>query len=242
MHSLLIGKLECDYGNLMQYFAIYDLDKTITRRATFPPFIWHVLKYYHPTRIWVLPLMGLTSLAFGFKLLSRARLKEINLKLLLGSPIQNDLAQKMAESFARHVRNTNLLKGALDQINEDRAAGYQIVIASASYSFYVEAIARELGIDQILATDCVGRNDAQFLPLIAGENCYGQAKLDRVKALFAEWALDRSQASIRFYSDHVSDAPCLTWADEGFATNPHAPLKSLAQARGWTILNWLSES
>ena len=51
-------------------------------------------------------------------------------------------------------------------------------------------------------------------------------------------SIAREQAYIRFYSDHASDAPCLEWADEAFATNPHGRLRTLARTRGWTILDW----
>ena len=54
----------------------------------------------------------------------------------------------------------------------------------------------------------------------------------------ADKDLARGDAHIRFFSDHVSDAPCLDWADEGFAVNAHAPLRALAKKRGWAILDW----
>ena len=47
-----------------------------------------------------------------------------------------------------------------------------------------------------------------------------------------------SHHHVRFYSDHVSDAPTLDWADEAFAVNPHAPLLALAREKGWDVLRW----
>jgi phosphoserine phosphatase len=43
---------------------------------------------------------------------------------------------------------------------------------------------------------------------------------------------------VRAYSDHVSDAPLLEWADEPFAVNAHGPLRKLADMRGWPQLDW----
>lgn len=54
----------------------------------------------------------------------------------------------------------------------------------------------------------------------------------------AREGLTRSDLRIRFYSDHVSDAPVLEWADEPFAVNAHGPLRKLAAAKGWTVLDW----
>ena len=48
----------------------------------------------------------------------------------------------------------------------------------------------------------------------------------------------RSDVHVRAYSDHVSDAPLLEWADQGFAVNAHGPLQTLAAARGWPLLDW----
>ena len=67
---------------------------------------------------------------------------------------------------------------------------------------------------------------------------YGWAKLRMVERWMADKDLARGDAHIRFFSDHVSDAPCLDWADEGFAVNAHAPLRALAKKRGWAILDW----
>ncbi len=54
----------------------------------------------------------------------------------------------------------------------------------------------------------------------------------------AEEGIARDDAHIRFYSDHVSDAPALDWADEAFAVNAHGPLRELARQKGWAVLDW----
>jgi phosphoserine phosphatase len=73
---------------------------------------------------------------------------------------------------------------------------------------------------------------------IAGENCYGAAKLRMIEAWLAAQGIARADAVVRFYSDHVSDAPSLQWADVGIATNPHRRLRTLAHARGWAVEDW----
>ena len=57
-------------------------------------------------------------------------------------------------------------------------------------------------------------------------------------AWMAAQAIDRGQAHIRAYSDHVSDAPMLEYADLPFAANPHRRLALLAAARGWPRVDW----
>ncbi len=224
----------------MQRIAFYDLDKTITRRATFPPFIIHVLKKYGRRRMLGIPYMLLLTLSYLIGFLSRSRLKEKNLALLVGQrPSESDLLN-MATTFARETVADNMLNPALAQIEADREAGYRIVIASASFRFYVAAIGKQLGILDVIATNLRTDGAIHYQPIISGRNCYGADKLVMVKDWMTREGLDRSLCHIRFYSDHVSDAPCLDWADEAFATNAHQPLQDMADAKGWVTLNWLN--
>ena len=78
-----------------------------------------------------------------------------------------------------------------------------------------------------------------MLARIDGHNCYDAAKLELVQRVDGQaHGLERAHCHIRAYSDHVSDAPLLNFADEPFATNPHGPLTQMAKANGWTILDW----
>jgi HAD superfamily phosphoserine phosphatase-like hydrolase len=221
----------------MTRISIYDMDKTITRAATFGPFLRYAVPRTGPWRVILLPLVVLVTLAYGLKVISRGTLKQTNLALLMGGRINAAKLAETSRGFAGQMLATNTLRGALDQIAADRAAGYRIVIASASYAFYVTEIARLIGVSDVIATQATADGGA-LRPKIDGENCYADAKLTMVKAWCAAQGIDRAAAHIRFYSDHVSDAPCLNWADEAFATTPHPPLRRLAAQRGWTIVDW----
>lgn len=221
----------------MEQLSIFDMDKTITRAATFGPFLAYAVPRHRPWRVILLPFLLLTSLGFGVRLINRGKLKELNLGLMLGRRIPQHELTRIARSFAGFTLARNSLAEALARIEEERAQGRRIVLATASYAFYVREIANLLGVKDVIATQATKMGDA-LSPRINGENCYGPAKLRMVQSWMAQKGLDRAQSHIRFYSDHVSDAPCLDWADEGFATNAHAPLRTLAAKRGWTILDW----
>ena len=64
--------------------AIYDMDRTVTRRATYTPFLLHCALRRSPWRLLLLPFVILSMLAYVGKLIDRGRLKEINHRLLLG--------------------------------------------------------------------------------------------------------------------------------------------------------------
>ncbi len=67
----------------MTDLAIYDMDRTVTRRATYTPFLLHCALRLEPWRLLLLP-RGRSMLAYVAKLIDRGRLKEINHRLLLG--------------------------------------------------------------------------------------------------------------------------------------------------------------
>lgn len=216
--------------------AFYDMDRTITVHPTYARFLLWMALRNKPWRLLLLPLSALASVGYLLRLVSRDELKQINQRLLLGSLRVARLAEPMA-AHADHVMAGNIRPGALAMIAADRAEGYRIVIATASYRLYVEAIARRLGIDDVIATDLhVSRG--MVLARIAGHNCYGPHKAEMIADWMAEHHLDRATCHIRCYSDHVSDVPMLELADEAFVTNAHMPMRLVARAQGWPELDW----
>ncbi len=218
--------------------AIYDMDRTVTRTGTYTPFLLHVALARAPWRLVFAPLVPFVMLAYALRLITRARLKEINLRLLLGGRVPQAELAPLVASFAERTWQFNTLPGARRQIEADRAAGRRLVLATASYRLYVEAIAARLGFDDVIATNSIIGIDARVTATIDGENCYGPAKLRAVEAWLAAQGIARADADIRFYSDHQSDAPVMAWADAPFAANPSRKMRALATRRGWPVVDW----
>jgi len=221
----------------MHAIAIYDLDKTITYAPTWTSFLVATARTQNPWRLALLPFAGVATLCYALKMVDRAGLKQVTQRLMLGNGWQDSHATQAVAAFADRVAADGVYAGARAAIAADRAAGRRIVLATASYAFYAGAIAERLGFDDVIGTGVV-REDGRLRARIDGENCYGPAKLRMIEAWMAGEGIARSVAVIRFYSDHVSDAPTLEWADEAFAVNAHGPLRLLARARGWTIVDW----
>lgn len=222
----------------MQRLAIYDMDKTITRAATWMPFLLHAARTRAPWRLALLPLLAGEGIAYSAGLLGRGALKENAQRLMLGSAVPQPVMAAAANAFADRLMANGVYPAACARIAEDRAAGYRLILATASFDFYVQAIAARLGFDAVIATGSVMAQDGAIRAVIDGENCYGPAKLRMIEAWLASQHIARGGAHIRFYSDHVSDAPTLDWADEAFAVNPHAPLRAMAAQAGWPVLDW----
>jgi HAD superfamily hydrolase (TIGR01490 family) len=222
----------------MSDLAIYDLDRTVTRRPTYTPFLLHCAARKAPWRLLLIPVVLLSMLGYGLRLIDRARLKEINHQLLIGAHIHPRDLQPLVESFADAQVRSNIRPGARRAIERDRAEGRRLVLATASYRLYADAVAERLGFDDVIGTGSVIGLDDRVHAKIAGENCYGPAKLRMVADWVEKSGLKGEHGHVRFYSDHVSDQPAFEWADEPVAVNPHGKLRRLAEHRGWAIEDW----
>ena len=215
--------------------AIYDMDRTITRTGTYAAWLIFWARHEAPWRLALLPLAGLAGVGFALRLVTRGRLKEINQWLLMGDGAQRDRVRIVADLYAARVLTRNVRAGALAQLAADRADGARLVVATASFAFYAEAIAARLGIADVVATGSVWDGD-RLRPRLAGANCYGADKRVMVEAWLTAHGLN--DAPLRFYSDHLSDVPMLERATEPVAANPSAALRAEATRRGWRMVDW----
>lgn len=222
----------------MSDLAVYDMDRTVTRRATYTPFLLHCALRRAPWRLLFLPIVLLSMLAYVARLIDRSKLKEINHHLLLGRAVPPAELKPLVESFATKQVASNIRPGARQAIARDKAEGRRVVMATASYRLYSEAIARRLGFDDVIGTESVIGLDERVHARIAGENCYGPAKMRMIAEWIEKSGLNDAHGHVRFYSDHVSDQPAFEWSDEPVAVNPHDKLLRLARSRGWAVENW----
>lgn len=223
------------HASVMHSLAVYDLDKTITRRATYAAWLWFWLSTEARGRILWLPLVGLTALLYLARSIDRGQLKQLNQRLLMGGLVPQTQVDAAARRFATQQLAHNIYPQALAQIAADRAEGRRVVIATASYGFYAEAIGAALGITDVIATR-VQSDHGRIRARIDGENCYGPAKLRMFESWLAAQSL--SGAVVRFYSDHVSDTPMFNRASEAVATNASPRLRAMAITRNWRLLDW----
>ena len=222
----------------MSDLAIYDLDRTITRRATYTPFLIHCAMRRQQWRLAFVPIVLLAMAAYALGLFDRGRLKEICQAMLVGRRVRASALKPLADSFAEATVERNVRPGARAAIARDRNEGRRLVLATASYRLYADSIAERLGFDDVIATGSVIGLDERVHARILDENCYGPAKKRMIDRWVARSGLAGAHGHVRFYSDHASDAPTFEWADEPVAVNPHGRLERLAKARGWAVEDW----
>lgn len=213
-------------SNAAMRIAIYDLDRTLTRRATFTPFLIFAARRVGSWRLALVPLWLLAMISYRLGAMSRARLKLFGMQLLVGRRAHGELEALGSQFAARVIDDNGLMPGTLHLVEEDRKAGARLILATAAFDVYAEAFATALGFDDLVATRWEG---FERVP----DNCYADTKLASV--------LDRQpaigEARTRFVSDSFADAPLLDRVDEPiFATTSNRKAKKAA-ARGWRVID-----
>lgn len=219
-----------------QTIAVFDMDRTITRHGTFTPFLLSTIG----GRLWLylmLPVVLVLMVTYRLGLITRKRLKEYMLGIFLRDA-SRDRLKVLVDRFVTRLLDSSTFPGALRQIEQHKAAGDRLVLATASMDIYVEVLAARLGFDMNVATQTEVGEAGRLTGRIIGENCYGAPKLDMVLAALPDVAAARDGFHVVAYSDHVSDAPLMGWANEAVAVNPSSGLRALAKKSGWEVVDW----
>ncbi len=220
--------------------AIYDLDKTITRRPTFTQFLLFNARRTAPIRLALLPVWIAAMLGYKLRLYGRKPLKQFGIALFIGRQICPETLYNIVAEFAEQVVREGLQPGAVARIDADRARGALLVMATAAPHFYAGNIGAKIGFDAVIATRHLSQANGQLMHLIDGENCYAEEKLRRVQEWLSQQGINREGSHIRFYSDDLSDRTTLDFADEGYAVNPSKRFMKAATEANWGVLDFRS--
>ena len=120
---------------------------------------------------------------------------------------------------------------ARELINQHKDAGHDVIIISASARILVEPIARELGVDNVVATEMEIADGA--LTGTVTRYLKGAAKAEAITEFASERRYDLGQSFA--YSDSATDIPMLEQVGNPVAVNPDRALKKHAIANGWEL-------
>lgn len=118
-----------------------------------------------------------------------------------------------------------------------RHRGDLCAVVTATNSFVTAPIAREFGIEHLVATE-PAQVDGEFTGGIDGLPCFRDGKVARVEAWLA--AQGRSFGAFEhsfFYSDSLNDLPLLARVSDPVAVDPDDTLRAHALRHGWPVLS-----
>ncbi len=140
------------------------------------------------------------------------------------------------DDFMQHKVRGMMTVPARELVARHRAAEDVCVIITATNSFVTSPIAREFGVEHLIATE-PEEKDGEFTGCVAGVPCFREGKITRLENWFAQrgWGWD-SFADSFFYSDSLNDLPLLAKVNNPIAVDPDATLRKHAEQHGWRIL------
>jgi phosphatidylglycerophosphatase C len=188
--------------------AVFDLDGTLVRGDTLLPFLVSYARRRRALRpLLALPLwLGL----YACRLISDAAAKRRLLVAFVGGHRRSDVDEH-AEWFARRWLPGRLNEDVAARLRVHQRAGHRVILLSASPDVYVGAIARQLGVTEVVCTRVAG-DAATWHGALAGPNCKGVAKL---RLLLDYLGCDRWPADSFAYGDRPHDLLVLRWAATG---------------------------
>jgi HAD superfamily hydrolase (TIGR01490 family) len=110
-------------------------------------------------------------------------------------------------------------------------------VITATNSFVTAPIAREFGIEHLIATEPAQR-DGEFTGEVAGLPCFREGKVNRLESwLDAQGSSLNSFAESWFYSDSHNDLPLLARVTHPVAVDPDGKLRAHAGENGWPVIS-----
>jgi len=213
--------------------AVFDLDGTITRKDTYVDFLLFTLGK-KPGRIVCLPALAWYLLVHKSGMRSNHWLKARYLGAVAGGLSRAQIADICASFVSRTMAN-NIKQPALDELARLRSEGYRLVLATASFGFYVRSLSAELKFDEVLCTEALFDSSDKLTGELSGENCIGSEKARRITALLAE----RGWSNVELgYSDSKVDLPMLQMVGRALVVDPSASTQRVAADKGFEILRW----
>ncbi len=185
--------------------ALFDFDGTLTRRDTLMPYLRFVVGT--PAFLAGVARLAPSLLAYTAGLLRNDRAKEAVLTHFLRGRSIGTL-REAGEIFARRTLPRMVRPQALGWLSRHRARGDVCVLVTASLDVYVEPWSKAQGFDAILCSRLETEGNA-VTGRLAGGNCYGEAKVRRIK----EWLAGRETTEVWAYGDSRGDREMLEFAD-----------------------------
>jgi len=151
-------------------------------------------------------------------------------------PLADHAPEELARWHAEFMRLRivpMILPGARALVRRHLQTGELCAIITATNSFVTAPIAREFGIEHLIATE-PERRDGRFTGRVAGTPCFRAGKLARLDQWLA--GLGRRLADFEAstcYSDSHNDLPLLERVTRPVAVDPDESLAREAERRGW---------
>jgi HAD superfamily hydrolase (TIGR01490 family) len=139
--------------------------------------------------------------------------------------------------FMREKVMGMISQAARDLVARHRSVGDTCVIITATNSFVTAPIAREFGVEHLIATE-PEQIHGEFTGRVFGVPSFREGKVSRLESWLEQrgLAMDSFDCST-FYSDSLNDLPLMSKVKNPIAVNPDQTLLAHAKRHGWPVMN-----
>ena len=190
--------------NFYNTFAVFDFDGTLTKRDSLLPFLHHLVgnKAFYQGLLKMSPVLT----GYALKLIVNSPAKEALISHFIQGKIYSEVKQTAYDFADKGIPKLLRLK-AIQRLEWHQAQGHQTIVISASPEIYLLPWATRMGFDLTIATQLEVVGD-KLNGRFRGKNCYGQEKVQRLKAMLG----DLEQYCLYVYGDSEGDHPLLEHA------------------------------
>ena len=226
LESLSEGILKEEEGSHIA--AFFDLDRTLINGFSVKHFMQtRFLSGKMTAKELIAQYVGVLTYAAGNK--DFASLAAMSAKGIKG--IKEDVFIEMGEEvYLKHLAKA-IFPESRALVAAHLAKGHSVVIVSAATSYQVNAVARDLGINEVLCTR-MGVENGKFTGEVT-QSCWGKGKADAGLDYAQNHQIDLSKSY--FYTDSFEDLPLLEIVGHPQAVNPDNKLSQLAFENNWPI-------
>ena len=209
--------------------SIFDLDKTITKRATsFTLAIGLVRRRVIPLTFFFKFIHKYLYNLFLNREMKKSDLNNIiedSLSFLKGK--DRAFFEKVVREVIEPKFDKLIYKKSLKLIEGERKKGRMLVLATAAPKELAEIFKDRLGFDFLLSTE-LEMVENKYSGLLSQGFCHGKGKEKRVETLIKE----KGFKSIYIFSDSINDLPLFSLYRKGLGVNPDKKLRRWLKENG----------
>ena len=147
--------------------------------------------------------------------------------------------KQFSQGFCLDVLQPRLRKQGIAKLEELKQEGVEILLITASPSFYLEPLKTMLGITEVIGTRVDFDREEQATGQICGENCKGIQKPLRLAEYLAAAGERLDYERSYAYGDSASDMPMLALCEHKVGVTAKRKLKKqLKQIEGASLVRW----
>ena len=187
--------------------ALFDFDGTLTYKDSMFEFIvfYHGVRWFYAGMLFLSPFLILHKLG----IVGAQTAKEKVLTFFFKDVSLNVFIKKSTEFSIARIPKI-IRQSALNELRDLQSSGVEIFVVSASASLWIEPWCTQEKI-QLIATELEIKNDA-ITGKIAGNNCNGAEKAERVKRILS----NSDYKIVSAYGDSRGDKEMLSLAEKKY--------------------------